>query len=153
MQHGNRYEPVINDKNMADLDMTERRQGAEKARAKGFGEELRAAREAQGISLGDMAVRSRLSVAQLRALENEEVEKLPEPVYVRAFIRGCAQSLGLGAVWTAAYPYEDRMAVVRTQLRLPDGILPLCVIPVGYPASAGTPKMKYDAARIHNERW
>ena len=95
MQHGNRYEPVINDKNMADLDMTERRQGAEKARAKGFGEELRAAREAQGISLGDMAVRSRLSVAQLRALENEEVEKLPEPVYVRAFIRGCAQSLGL----------------------------------------------------------
>ena len=64
-----------------------------------------------------------------------------------------AQSLGLGAVWTAAYPYEDRMAVVRTQLRLPDSILPLCVIPVGYPASAGTPKMKYDAARIHNERW
>lgn len=95
MQHGNRYEPVISDKNMADEEMTERRQGGDKSRAKGFGEELRAAREAQGISLGDMAVRSRLSVAQLRALENEEVEKLPEPVYVRAFIRGCAQSLGL----------------------------------------------------------
>ena len=95
MQHGNRYEPVISDKNMADEEMTERRQGGDKSRVKGFGEELRAAREAQGISLGDMAVRSRLSVAQLRALENEEVEKLPEPVYVRAFIRGCAQSLGL----------------------------------------------------------
>ncbi len=65
------------------------------AEKRGFGELLREAREAQGISLGDMAVRSRLSVAQLRAIEAEEVEALPEPVYVRAFIRGYAQSLGL----------------------------------------------------------
>ena len=63
--------------------------------AGGFGAQLRAAREAQGISLGDMAVRSRLSVAQVRALEEEDVSALPEPVYVRAFIRGCAHSLGL----------------------------------------------------------
>lgn len=63
--------------------------------AGGFGAQLRAAREAQGISLGDMAVRSRLSVAQVRALEDEDVSALPEPVYVRAFIRGCAHSLGL----------------------------------------------------------
>ena len=27
-----------------------------------------------------------------------------------------AESLGLGAVWTAAYPYEDRMQVVRLSL-------------------------------------
>ena len=65
------------------------------AAPQGFGAMLRAAREAQGISLGDMAVRSRLSVAQVRALEEEDVAALPEPVYVRAFIRGCAHSLGL----------------------------------------------------------
>lgn len=65
------------------------------AAPQGFGAMLRAAREAQGISLGDMAVRSRLSVAQVRALEEEDVSALPEPVYVRAFIRGCAHSLGL----------------------------------------------------------
>ncbi len=94
MQHGNRYEPVI-DKNTTEDDALDAAQTS--ARATGFGAELRRAREEQGISLGDMAVRSRLSVAQLRALENEEVEKLPEPVYVRAFIRGCAQSLGLDA--------------------------------------------------------
>ncbi len=61
----------------------------------GFGAQLKAAREAEGISLGDMAVKSRLSVAQLRALEEEDIDALPEPVYVRAFIRGCAHSLGL----------------------------------------------------------
>ena len=64
-----------------------------------------------------------------------------------------AQSLGLGAVWTAAYPYEERMSAVRSRLGLPDGILPLCVIPVGYPASDGSPKQKYDSARIHYGCW
>lgn len=63
----------------------------------GFGARIRAAREAAGISLGDMAVRSRLSVQQLRALEEEDVGALPEPVYVRAFIRGVAGILNLDA--------------------------------------------------------
>ena len=36
-----------------------------------------------------------------------------------------AESLGLGAVWTAAYPYEDRMQVVRKYTNLPESILPL----------------------------
>ena len=45
-----------------------------------------------------------------------------------------AHSLGLGGVWTAAYPYAERMEAVRSNLALPDGILPLCVIPIGYPA-------------------
>ena len=53
-----------------------------------------------------------------------------------------AESLGLGAVWTAAYPYEDRMQVVRKYTNLPDNILPLCVIPFGYPATKENPKQK-----------
>ena len=60
-----------------------------------------------------------------------------------------AESLGLGAVWTAAYPYEDRMEVVRKYTALPKNILPLCVIPFGYPAIQQQPKQKYDAKKIH----
>ena len=56
----------------------------------GFGDVLRRVREEQGISLGDMAARSRLSVQQLKAIESESLDQLPEPVYVRAFIRGIA---------------------------------------------------------------
>ena len=63
------------------------------APAEGFGAALKRAREAQGI--GDMAARSRLSVQQVRALESERTAELPEPVYVRAFIRGVASVLGL----------------------------------------------------------
>lgn len=64
-----------------------------------------------------------------------------------------AESLGLGAVWTAAYPYEDRMQVVRKYTALPENILPLCVIPFGYPATQQQSKQKYDEKKIHYEKW
>lgn len=64
-----------------------------------------------------------------------------------------AESLGLGAVWTAAYPYEDRMEVVRKYTALPENILPLCVIPFGYPATRQQPKQKYDEKKIHYEKY
>ncbi|MGL4364264.1 MAG: nitroreductase family protein, partial [Bacteroidales bacterium] len=44
-----------------------------------------------------------------------------------------AHALGLGAVWTGIYPLEDRVSFVRTHLALPSNVIPLSVIPVGYP--------------------
>ena len=44
-----------------------------------------------------------------------------------------AESMGLGAVWTAVYPENDRIAKVRSVLSLPDHIIPFNLIPVGYP--------------------
>ncbi|MDR1405997.1 MAG: nitroreductase family protein, partial [Prevotellaceae bacterium] len=60
-----------------------------------------------------------------------------------------AESMGIGAVWTAVYPYDDREAIVNEQFRLPGNIRVLAVIPLGYPAGKNTPKDKFDAARIH----
>ena len=42
-----------------------------------------------------------------------------------------AESMGLGAVWTAVYPENDRIAKVRSVLSLPDHIIPFNLIPVG----------------------
>jgi nitroreductase len=64
-----------------------------------------------------------------------------------------AENMGLGAVWTATYPYEDRMDVCKKALNLPDNILSLCVIPVGYPAKPFQPMDKYDTTKIHNEKY
>jgi len=76
------------------MDKTQNSQANESRNSlSGFGAVLKANREEQGISLGDMEARSRLSVAQLRALEEEDMALLPEPVYVRAFIRNVAQVL------------------------------------------------------------
>ena len=64
-----------------------------------------------------------------------------------------AESLGLGAVWTAAYPYPDRIKAVSETLKLPANIIPLCVIPLGYPAGKNTPKNKYNPSVIHYNVW
>jgi len=63
-------------------------------------------------------------------------------------------SLGLGAVWTAVHPYEDRLASVRRILGIPDNIVPLNVIPVGVIAGAAPPpKDKWNPAALHFDKW
>lgn len=62
-----------------------------------------------------------------------------------------AEALGLGAVWTATYPYRERMDVVKKECGFPQGIDSLCVIPLGYPARDYKPREKYDPEKIHRE--
>jgi nitroreductase len=64
-----------------------------------------------------------------------------------------AEAMGLGAVWTAVWPRDDRQEHVREVLELPDHILALNVIPIGYPAGNPTPKEKFDETNIHWEKW
>lgn len=64
-----------------------------------------------------------------------------------------AEALGLGAVWTAAYPYEDRIDVVRQNTGLPEKIVPLCVIPIGYPDGPQKAKDKFDPQRVHRNKY
>ena len=64
-----------------------------------------------------------------------------------------AEAMGLGAVWTAGYPYEDRMTPIREALGLPANVSPLCVIPCGYPAGDDQPKDKWKPENIHYEKW
>ena len=64
-----------------------------------------------------------------------------------------AEAYGLGACWTACYPYVDRMAPVKQALGLPATVVPYSVVPIGYPAGDEQPKDKWDPARIHYGRW
>lgn len=64
-----------------------------------------------------------------------------------------AEALGLGAVWTAVYPNESLMDFVRNTLSIPKNIIPLNVIPVGYPAGEEKAQDKYEAKNIHWEKW
>ena len=64
-----------------------------------------------------------------------------------------AEALGLGAVWTAAYPYEARIGVVRKYTAMPEQFVPLCIIPVGYPDGPQKAKDKYDESKIHRNKF
>ena len=63
-----------------------------------------------------------------------------------------ANALGLGAVWTGCYPMDDRIAEVSKALKLPETIVPLCVIAIGHPAEQPTPKDKWKPENVsYNE--
>jgi len=57
--------------------------------------------------------------------------------------------MGLGGVWTAIYPAPERMKIVSEILHLPEFIIPLNIIPVGYPDGPANPKNKWDPKKIH----
>lgn len=59
-----------------------------------------------------------------------------------------AESIGLGAVWTASYPYDERTELVIKELNLPEKHIPLNVIPIGYPTGEDVPKDKWKAENV-----
>ncbi len=62
-----------------------------------FGGYLRAIREQRGISIQDVSEWTKIPVYLLRSLEGEALERLPEPVYVKGFIRSYAEAVGANA--------------------------------------------------------
>lgn len=67
---------------------------------------LRKVREAQGVELADIARHTKISTAQLQAIEDEDFARLPAFVYLRGFIQEVAKFLDL-----------DPTQVARTYLR------------------------------------
>ncbi len=64
-----------------------------------------------------------------------------------------AHAKGLGAVWSGVYPFDDRMRNLRALLNLPEAIAPFSLIPLGFPAEEKKPVDRFDASRIHDNRW
>ena len=64
-----------------------------------------------------------------------------------------AEALELGAVWCAIYPSEKKVLNIQKLFNLPDNIVPLNVIPVGYPLKKEEPKQKYNSKKIHINGW
>lgn len=63
-----------------------------------------------------------------------------------------AHGLGLGAVWTGLHPSEKRVQAVSELLKLPETIVPLCAIVIGYPAEHPQPKDKWKPENVsYNE--
>lgn len=61
-----------------------------------------------------------------------------------------ANALGLGAVWCGVFPDEDRENQLRNILNIPENLIPLNVITIGYPTVIENPKDKWDPKKIIN---
>lgn len=62
-----------------------------------LGQRFRAAREARGLSLPEVAEQVRIRAVYLAAIEDEDWNAIGAPVYIRGFLRTYARFLGLDA--------------------------------------------------------
>lgn len=70
-----------------------------------LGARLRHSRTQQSIPLEDVAAQTRIQARLLNAIEEGRLDQLPEPVYIKGFIKRFAEALGLnGAEFASAFP-------------------------------------------------
>jgi len=62
-----------------------------------WGRDLKRIREELGVTLEALAEMTRVRILFLRAIEDDEVEKVPSLIFLRSFLRAYAQSIGLDA--------------------------------------------------------
>lgn len=64
-----------------------------------------------------------------------------------------ASTLGLGACWLGVHPREERVQHVRSLLSIPDPVIPVAAIAIGWPAESPEPRTRYREDAVHHETW
>ncbi|MCC5843375.1 MAG: helix-turn-helix domain-containing protein [Verrucomicrobia bacterium] len=60
-----------------------------------LGTKLRIAREAKGLSVSELGQLTRIKSQQIEGMERDDFSKIPAPMYVKGFIKLCAQALDM----------------------------------------------------------
>lgn len=61
--------------------------------------------------------------------------------------------LGLGSVWVGVYPNNTYVEELQTLLHLPKDVIPLNILPIGYPEKTPEPENRYVESKVHWEKW
>jgi nitroreductase len=64
-----------------------------------------------------------------------------------------AHAMGLGAVWLGIYPREPRIKGMRDLLGIPETLVPAALICIGHPSESKETVDRWNAARLHFDRW
>ncbi len=62
-------------------------------------------------------------------------------------------ALGLGATWTGIYPNEELIPPFIKEFNLPENIIPLAFVPIGYPKNTPKHKDHFKPERIRKNTW
>lgn len=85
---------------------------------------------------------TRMSEGQGRELWVQDCSAVSENILL------AAHALGLGACWTTIYPIQKKVAGISRTLKLPENLIPLNGIIIGYPDEPLNPKNKWDEKKI-----
>lgn len=64
-----------------------------------------------------------------------------------------AHDLGLGAVWLGVYPRKERMNALSKFFGIPEDIIPVSLVAIGYPAESKNKPDRFHPERIHYNGW
>lgn len=64
-----------------------------------------------------------------------------------------ANAMGLGGVWLGLYTHDDREDAVKKLFGLPENIVPVSMISIGYPAEKKKPYTEFYSDRVHYDRY
>jgi cytoskeletal protein RodZ len=102
--------------------MTDHRPTTEKiASLQDIGCSLRELRQQQSLSIEEVAERTRIQPRLLRALEDGQIEVLPEPVYIQGIIKKYGESLGVDSLELAKSVPASQMQIVPLKNNRWDG--------------------------------
>lgn len=93
----------------------------------GFGEKLRREREMRGVSLDEISESTKIGTRSLRALEEDDFEKLPGGIFNKGFVRAYAKFLGLDEEQTVT-DFEAAWKEFRATKGYPDDEVHLPII-------------------------
>lgn len=64
-----------------------------------------------------------------------------------------AHHMGLGAVWLGVHPREERIEHIKSLFNLPENIIPISCISIGYPDEKKEARTRYNVDYVHYEKW
>lgn len=64
-----------------------------------------------------------------------------------------AHDLGLGTVWIALWNVEPRIKGIKEIIEFPDKLVPFAIFPLGYPDENLPSENRYDASKVHHNKW
>lgn len=88
-----------------------------------------------------------------RALEGYESYMLQDVSAAVENILLAANGLGLGSCWLGIHPRPARMEGIRTLFSLPEHIVPVAGIALGWPDSTTEARTRYREECVHHEVW
>lgn len=64
-----------------------------------------------------------------------------------------ASILGMGACWLGVHPRQERMVALRKHFRLPEKVIPVAAIAIGWTTESKPPRTNYQPEQVHLNRW
>jgi nitroreductase len=115
------------------------------------------AKIAEGLPNGKMLVDAPVGVVVCGDLQRAHDEQLSYLLQdcsaaIENFLLA-ANTLGLGACWLGVHPREERVTLIRSLLKIPEPVIPVAAIAIGWPAESHAPRTRYREEAVHHETW